>query len=165
RGRPLKLLIMSATLRVEDFTSQSLFKYATPPPIVKVEARQFPVTVHFNKKTQEDYVTEAYKKVCKLHRTLPEGGILVFVTGQQEVHTLCRKLRRMFPYIEGHVTVDEGKRESRRMRKKKEEKLQEEKSKQIELPKIDLSSGNHNNNNDDEVPYFEALATMSLHNS
>ena len=28
---------------------------------------------------------------------LPEGGILVFVTGQQEVHTLCRKLRQMYP--------------------------------------------------------------------
>lgn len=140
RGRPLKLLIMSATLRVEDFTSPTLFKYSKPPPIVKVEARQFPVTVHFNKKTQEDYVSEAYKKVCKLHRTLPEGGILVFVTGQQEVHTLCRKLRRMFPYIEGQAVVDEGKKESRRVRKKRELKVQEEKAKMAALPKIDLSS-------------------------
>ncbi|KAK3750958.1 hypothetical protein RRG08_009215 [Elysia crispata] len=140
RGWPLKLLIMSATLRVEDFTSQTLFKYSTPPPVVKVEARQFPVTVHFNKKTQDDYLTEAYKKVCKLHRTLPDGGILVFVTGQQEVHTLCRKLRRMFPYIEGQVHAEESKRESRRKRKKKEEKLKEEKSALSELPKIDLSS-------------------------
>ncbi|RUS81416.1 hypothetical protein EGW08_010800 [Elysia chlorotica] len=143
RGRPLKLLIMSATLRVEDFTNQALFKHSTPPPVVKVEARQFPVTVHFNKKTLSDYVTEAYKKTCKLHRTLPEGGILVFVTGQQEVHSLCRKLRRMFPYIEGQVTIEEGKKESRRKRKKKEEKLKEEKSQVSELPKIDLSRYKH----------------------
>ncbi|GFO34796.1 pre-mRNA-splicing factor ATP-dependent RNA helicase prp16 [Plakobranchus ocellatus] len=139
RGRPMKLLIMSATLRVEDFTGQSLFKSSTPPPVIKVEARQFPVTVHFNKKTEEDYVTEAYKKVCKLHRTLPEGGILVFVTGQQEVHTLSRKLKRMFPYIEGQATVEENKKESRRERKRKKAKEQEETSALPTVPKIDLS--------------------------
>jgi len=36
-------------------------------------------------------------QICKIHRQLPEGGILVFVTGQQEVHTLCRKLKKAFP--------------------------------------------------------------------
>ena len=77
---PLKLIIMSATLRVEDFTTNSkLFKI--PPPVVSVESRQFPVTVHFNKKTNVDYMADAFKKVCKIHNTLPDGGILVFVTG------------------------------------------------------------------------------------
>jgi len=28
---------------------------------------------------------------------MSEGGILVFVTGREEVQTLCRKLRRRFP--------------------------------------------------------------------
>lgn len=37
------------------------------------------------------------KQVCKIHKTLPGGGILLFVTGREEVETLCRKLRRMFP--------------------------------------------------------------------
>lgn len=36
-------------------------------------------------------------QVCKIHRMLPDGDILVFVTGQQEVHTLCRKLKQTFP--------------------------------------------------------------------
>ena len=97
KGKQLKLVIMSATLRVEDFTSNShLFSRA--PHTVSVESRQFPVTVHFNKRTPEDYLGEAYRKVCKIHRTLPLGGILVFVTGQGEVHGLCRKLRKTFPY-------------------------------------------------------------------
>ncbi|KAK2490106.1 hypothetical protein MC885_014358 [Smutsia gigantea] len=97
RHLPLKLLIMSATLRVEDFTqNQRLF--ADPPPVIKVESRQFPVTVHFNKRTPlEDYSGECFRKVCKIHRMLPAGGILVFLTGQAEVHTLCRRLRRTFP--------------------------------------------------------------------
>uniref|UniRef100_A0A4W6BZ55 Activating signal cointegrator 1 complex subunit 3 n=1 Tax=Lates calcarifer TaxID=8187 RepID=A0A4W6BZ55_LATCA len=94
KGMPMKLLVMSATLRVEDFTdNQKLFR--TPPPVIKVDARQFPVTIHFNKRTPlEDYTGEAFHKTCKIHRMLPPGGILVFLTGQAEVHSLCRRLRK-----------------------------------------------------------------------
>ncbi|KAJ0402291.1 hypothetical protein P43SY_002915 [Pythium insidiosum] len=93
---PLKLVIMSATLRVEDFTkNQRLFP--KPPPVLRVDARQYPVTVHFNKRTEmTDYVDEAFKKVAKIHRKLPEGGVLVFLTGQREILQLCRQLRRAF---------------------------------------------------------------------
>lgn len=97
QGKQLKLVIMSATLRVEDFTGNTRL-FPSPPPVVTVESRQFPVTVHFNKRTPDDYLNEAFRKVCKIHRTLPHGGILVFLTGQAEVHGLCRKLRRTFPH-------------------------------------------------------------------
>ncbi|XP_004531156.1 probable ATP-dependent RNA helicase kurz [Ceratitis capitata] len=98
RGDPLKLIIMSATLRVEDFIGNTkLFKY--PPPLLTVEARQFPVTVHFQRHTPSDYLQEAFRKTVKIHSKLPDGGILIFLTGQQEVNTLVRKLRRTFPYI------------------------------------------------------------------
>lgn len=40
---------------------------------------------------------QAYRKTVRIHNTLPEGGILVFVTGQQEVNYLVNKLRRAFP--------------------------------------------------------------------
>ena len=97
KNDPLKLIIMSATLRVEDFTKNTrLFK--EPPPVIKVDARQFPVTVHFNKVTADDYVREALLKSIKIHTKLPDGGILVFVTGQLEVKHLVKKLRNLFPY-------------------------------------------------------------------
>ena len=80
QGKELKLVIMSPTLRVEDFTGNTRL-FSTPPPVISVESRQFPVTVHFNKRTPDDYLHEAFRKVCKIHRTLPSGGILVFVTG------------------------------------------------------------------------------------
>lgn len=96
KGNPLKLIIMSATLRVEDFRDNKML-FPEPPPVLKIDSRQFPVTVHFNKRTPEDYLTETFRKVCKIHRQLPAGGILIFVTGKQEVHTLCRKLQRTFP--------------------------------------------------------------------
>lgn len=93
---PLKLVIMSATLRVEDFTANSRM-FPTPPPVIRVPARQFPVSVHFSKKTELiDYMGAAYKKVCAIHRKLPPGGILVFLTGQREVEDLCKKLRKAF---------------------------------------------------------------------
>ncbi|XP_024192855.1 ATP-dependent RNA helicase DEAH13 isoform X2 [Rosa chinensis] len=90
---PLKLVLMSATLQVEDFISgRKLFRDV--PPVIEVPTRQFPVTTHFSKRTGTDYVGQAYKKVLAIHKRLPRGGILVFVTGQKEVEFLCQKLRR-----------------------------------------------------------------------
>lgn len=64
---------MSATLRVSDFTeNQRLFP--VPPPLLKVEARQHPVSIHFSRRTVSEYSEEIYKKVCKIHRRLPPGG-------------------------------------------------------------------------------------------
>uniref|UniRef100_A0A8C0FRJ5 Activating signal cointegrator 1 complex subunit 3 n=1 Tax=Bubo bubo TaxID=30461 RepID=A0A8C0FRJ5_BUBBB len=98
KGLPLKLIVMSATLRVEDFTDNNRL-FSVTPPVIQVDARQFPVTVHFNKKTPlDDYSGECFRKVCKIHRMLPPGGILVFLTGQAEVHSLCRRLRKAFPF-------------------------------------------------------------------
>jgi ATP-dependent RNA helicase DHX37/DHR1 len=60
--------------------------------------RQFPVTVHFSKRTElNDYVAAAHRKVCRIHRELPPGGILVFLTGQREVLHLCKRLKAVFP--------------------------------------------------------------------
>ena len=53
---PLKLVIMSATLRVEDFTGNSRLFPNTAPALVKVPGRTHPVTVHHSKITElEDY--------------------------------------------------------------------------------------------------------------
>ncbi|KAL0420073.1 UNVERIFIED_CONTAM: ATP-dependent RNA helicase DEAH13 [Sesamum radiatum] len=91
---PLKLVLMSATLRVEDFVSGGRI-FRTPPPVIEVPTRQYPVTTHFSKKTEiVDYIGQAFKKVLSIHKRLPPGGILVFVTGQREVEYLCQRLRR-----------------------------------------------------------------------
>lgn len=124
RGNPLKLVIMSATLSVKEFIENpKLFK--TKPPVIEVKARQFLVKIHFNRTTSKDYVNETLRKAIKIHTRLPEGGILIFLTGkkpyetslfcilllqsnlhrlndlfiagQQEVHTVVRKLRKSFP--------------------------------------------------------------------
>ncbi|XP_071946608.1 probable ATP-dependent RNA helicase DHX37 [Antedon mediterranea] len=133
---PLKLIVMSATLRVEDFTeNRSLFKI--PPPVIKIDSRQFPVTIHFNKKTPlENYVAEAYRKILKIHRTLPPGGILVFVTGQGEVNTLCRKLKARYE-------LNKFKRRKKDVSSGEDEELENKKDiqfKKTKLPHINLDS-------------------------
>ena len=87
---------MSATMRVTDFTANNRL-FPEPPPVINVDARQFPVAVHFNKKTALfDYVDEAFKKVSNIHQRLPPGGILVFLTGQDEIRMLSNKLHERF---------------------------------------------------------------------
>ncbi|OCF55427.1 ATP-dependent RNA helicase DHX37/DHR1 [Kwoniella mangroviensis CBS 10435] len=93
--KPLRIVIMSATLRVSDFAENSVL-FSKPPPILHITARQHPVTLHFSRRTVSDYVTEAYKKICKIHNRLPQGGILVFMTGQSEIQGLCRKLEKKY---------------------------------------------------------------------
>ncbi|PAV83114.1 hypothetical protein WR25_07763 [Diploscapter pachys] len=93
-AKPLRLVVMSATLRLDDFTHPRLF--LTPPKVLKVDARQFPVTVHFERHTPTDYMAAAFRKVCSIHEKLPKGAILVFVTGQREVQQLVNKLTRRY---------------------------------------------------------------------
>ncbi|KAI9802780.1 MAG: putative ATP-dependent RNA helicase DHR1 [Piccolia ochrophora] len=93
--QPLKLVIMSATLRTSDFAgNKQLFRIE--PPVVQAEGRQHPVTLHWSKKTSHDYVDEAYRKICKGHRRLPPGGMLVFLTGQNEIAQLRKRLMQAF---------------------------------------------------------------------
>jgi len=114
---PLKLIIMSATLRVSDFVENKRL-FAAPPPVIKVPARQFPVSIHFSRRTElHDYVGAAIKKVSAIHKKLPPGGVLVFVTGQREVETMCRKLmhalqpRKKADPCTGYASTDDGESE------------------------------------------------------
>eukprot|EP00698_Gefionella_okellyi_P022997 TRINITY_DN7720_c0_g1_i3.p1 TRINITY_DN7720_c0_g1~~TRINITY_DN7720_c0_g1_i3.p1 ORF type:complete len:1069 (+),score=251.26 TRINITY_DN7720_c0_g1_i3:58-3207(+) len=92
---PLKLIIMSATLRTDDFV-QNARLFFPPPPLVTIAGRQHPVTVHFAKETPTDYAAAAFHKVTRIHRELPPGGVLVFMTGREDVVALVKRLRSSF---------------------------------------------------------------------
>jgi ATP-dependent RNA helicase DHX37/DHR1 len=93
--KPLKLIIMSATLRITDFT-QNTTLFSSPPPVLQAEGRQYPVTVHFARKTHHDYIEEAFRKISKGHKKLPPGGFLIFMTGQNEITQLSKQLKEAF---------------------------------------------------------------------
>lgn len=123
------------------------------------------MTTHFNKITPDDYLSEAYNKVCKIHRNMPKtGGILVFLTGQQEVITLCQKLRRTFPFNENSVAQQKEKEDNlelKRLSRKESKKLRRVKPKTLAdiSPIIDLDTygqdidlaDDASDNEDDEI--------------
>ncbi|EPY20200.1 ATP-dependent RNA helicase DHX37/DHR1 [Strigomonas culicis] len=91
--KPLKLVIMSATMRVMDFRDNKKL-FPITPQLINVEARRFTVSNHFARKTVlKEYVDEAFAKVCQVHKKLPPGGILVFLCTQHEIEDLCSRLR------------------------------------------------------------------------
>ncbi|GLV38461.1 kurz [Carabus blaptoides fortunei] len=125
KNNPLKLVIMSATLRLSDFVeNHRLFK--VPPPIKKVDGRQFPVKMKFLRHTPDDYIEEAYNHVVKIIDTEPEGGILIFVTGRLEVNRLVKMLRQKYPIN----LSSPGTRKAKNQKKRND---------QVQLPDIDLA--------------------------
>jgi len=70
----------------------------------------------------------AFQKVCKIHERLPDGAILIFVSGQKEVHRLVRLLTQKYP---------QPVEKKRRGRKRKENEIIEEEE-EIE-PEIDFA--------------------------
>jgi ATP-dependent RNA helicase DHX37/DHR1 len=92
KGHPLRLVIMSATMRVQDFQNPQLFDYHVP--IINVEARMFPVSTFFEKHTPDDYKAAAVKKCLMIHRKLPDGDVLVFMTGKDEIHEVASLLEQ-----------------------------------------------------------------------
>lgn len=99
--KSLKLVIMSATLRISDFLQNSNLFRNGPPPLLQAEGRQYPVTEHFAKRTQRDYQEETFRKVSKGHKKLPPGGMLLFLTGQGEITSLAKRLREAFVHSPG----------------------------------------------------------------
>jgi len=94
---PLRIIIMSATLRVSDFVENPRLFQGLERPVLKVEARQYPIVNHFSRRTEmTNYLGAAFKKVCAIHRRLPPGGVLVFLTGQREIEWLVKTLQDKF---------------------------------------------------------------------
>ena len=103
--QPLKMVIMSATLQLSDFLhNRSLFRNGVPP-VIQAEGRQYPVTTHFARRTERDYLEEIFRKICRGHKKLPPGGMLVFLTGQNEINTLAKRLREAFADGQGVQTT------------------------------------------------------------
>lgn len=73
--KELKVIIMSATLRVSDFTENKVL-FSTPPPVLKVDARQFPVSFCIN--TTSLYITRGGYRGKEVVRTIGIYPLLIF---------------------------------------------------------------------------------------
>jgi ATP-dependent RNA helicase DHX37/DHR1 len=89
---PLRLVIMSATLRVTDFTENKFLFPDEKINVINVEARMFPVKTIHERETPSDYTDRCIEKTIQIHTKLPKGGILVFLTGEEEIKYFCREI-------------------------------------------------------------------------
>ena len=83
----LKIIVTSATLDAEKFSS-----YFMNCPIFTIPGRTFPVEVMYTKAPESDYMDASLITVMQIHLTEPEGDILLFLTGQEEIDAACQTL-------------------------------------------------------------------------
>ncbi|KAK2989661.1 hypothetical protein RJ640_021581 [Escallonia rubra] len=88
KRRPeLRLIVTSATLDAERFSG-----YFYDCNIFTIPGRTFPVEILYAKQPESDYLDAALITVMQIHLTEPEGDILVFLTGQEEIDHACESL-------------------------------------------------------------------------
>lgn len=106
----LKVVIMSATLEAAKF--QAFFddvpegseKLNTPH--IMVPGRLHKVTKIYTETPVRNYIDEAVARVLNIHFEQPEGDILLFMTGEEEIETTCDRLRREIRAIEHPQGMD-----------------------------------------------------------
>ncbi|RVW30384.1 putative pre-mRNA-splicing factor ATP-dependent RNA helicase DEAH5 [Vitis vinifera] len=88
KRRPdLRLIVTSATLDAEKFSG-----YFFNCNIFTIPGRTFPVEILYTKQPESDYLDASLITVLQIHLTEPEGDILLFLTGQEEIDHACQSL-------------------------------------------------------------------------
>lgn len=88
KRRPdLKVIVTSATLDADKFSG-----YFNQCPIFTIPGRTFPVEVMYSREPESDYLDAALVTVMQIHLAEPQGDILLFLTGQEEIDTSCEIL-------------------------------------------------------------------------
>ncbi|KAF8660921.1 hypothetical protein HU200_057351 [Digitaria exilis] len=94
----LKLIVTSATLDAEKFSG-----YFFDCNIFTIPGRTFPVEILHTKQPESDYMDAALITVLQIHLTEPEGDILLFLTGQEEIEHACEKLHERMKAFGGDI--------------------------------------------------------------
>ncbi|KAI8997108.1 P-loop containing nucleoside triphosphate hydrolase protein [Pilobolus umbonatus] len=88
KRKDLQVVVMSATLDAGKFQ-----KYFDDAPLLSVPGRTYPVEIFYTPEPERDYLEAAIRTVLQIHVSEPEGDILVFLTGEEEIETACAKIR------------------------------------------------------------------------
>lgn len=91
RRSDLKLVVTSATIDEQKFSD-----YFGGAPVINVSGRTYPVDIVYSQTTPnfEFLHEEVATKVATIHKTMPEGDILVFMTGRDDIEKTREELEK-----------------------------------------------------------------------
>jgi HrpA-like RNA helicase len=90
KRRPeLKLVVMSATMDAAKMQT-----YFGDAPLLNIPGRTHPVEVFYTAEPERDYLEAAIRTVVQIHNSEGDGDILLFLTGEEEIESACRSLRK-----------------------------------------------------------------------
>ncbi|KAI1195997.1 P-loop containing nucleoside triphosphate hydrolase protein [Nemania serpens] len=103
RRAELRIIISSATLQAEEFLnffsehaenqgSVDNDKPSQTGAIITLQGRTYPIDVLYLESPAEDYVEKAVSTVFEIHNTEPDGDILIFLTGREEIDTAVQTI-------------------------------------------------------------------------
>ncbi|KAI4343371.1 hypothetical protein L6164_010728 [Bauhinia variegata] len=87
RSSNLKVLVTSATL-----DGDKVSKFFSDCPILTIPGKLYPVEILYSKERPSNYVESATKTALDIHVKEPEGDILIFATGQDDIEKLVSNL-------------------------------------------------------------------------
>jgi len=85
----LKVVIMSATM-----DAQKMQEYFDNAPLLNIPGRTHPVEIFYTADPERDYLEAAIRTAVQIHNSEPPGDILLFLTGEEEIESACRSLRK-----------------------------------------------------------------------
>lgn len=91
------MIISSATLDAEEFydffnSNTTKDKAKDSATIISLEGRMYPVDVLYTTEPVNDYVEKAIQTVFDIHIKEPNGDILIFMTGREEIDRVVSEI-------------------------------------------------------------------------
>jgi ATP-dependent RNA helicase DDX35 len=85
-----EMIVQKTTLSVSH-VSQTIW-LAPDIVVVSLEGRMFPVEVCYLKEPVSDYCEAAVETVFNIHMKEPNGDVLVFLTGREEIDNVLQQV-------------------------------------------------------------------------
>ncbi|CAH9073998.1 unnamed protein product [Cuscuta epithymum] len=101
RRSNLKVLVTSATLDGEKVS-----KFFDDCPVLNVPGQLFPVQILHSPEKPKNYVEACLKTALDIHLKEPEGDVLIFMTGQDDIGRLVSKLEDKIRSLEEGSCMD-----------------------------------------------------------
>ncbi|XP_057949537.1 probable pre-mRNA-splicing factor ATP-dependent RNA helicase DEAH4 isoform X2 [Malania oleifera] len=101
RASNLKVIITSATL-----DGDKVSRFFSNCPVVSVPGKLFPVEIFYSTERPTSYLESSLKTALDIHAREPEGDVLIFMTGQDDIEKLVSKLEERIQSLEEGSCMD-----------------------------------------------------------